>query len=68
MRINRDRFRELLEKERYSQTKLARDMGISRSTLTKIYNGRTGVGMKTFAKFQSHFPATKLKGVFESDD
>lgn len=60
--INKPMFKMVLERAGYTQTKLAKEMGISKNSLNNKVNGRVGITVAEASKM------CKILGVDDNDE
>lgn len=60
--INKPMFKMVLERAGYTQTKLAKEMGISKNALNNKVNGRVGITVSEAAQM------CKILGVEDNDE
>ena len=56
MTVNTEFLKEILAKRNWSMRKLAYKAGVSQATLSRVFNGKRGVGAKTFNAIRKTFP------------
>lgn len=64
MKPNVDRIKELMAVRRWSASELARQMGVSRSEITRLLNGKRNGGNKLISGLIKAFPDEPLESLF----
>lgn len=64
MTVNTEFLKEILAKRNWSMRKLAYKAGVSQATLPRVFNGKRGVGAKTFNAIRKTFPDIPLDKLF----
>jgi transcriptional regulator with XRE-family HTH domain len=64
MTVNTEFLKEILAKRNWSMRKLAYKAGVSQATLSRVFNGKRGVGAISFNAIRKTFPDIPLDKLF----
>ena len=64
MELNRRNVIELMKNNKWSPADLARAMGVSPATVSRILNGKRGTGKKVIAGLLNAFPDSSMDELF----
>ncbi|KGM99556.1 helix-turn-helix transcriptional regulator [Clostridium botulinum] len=65
MEINYLKIKELMEEKNLSQNQLAVKANVSKGTISRVLNGKRGVGRKVIVGFLRTFPDETLESLFK---
>ncbi len=68
MRLNTKFIKKLMSEKNWSEYKLAEKAGLSQATVSRILNGKRGIGMKTFTSLKKAFPEVAMKDLYFFDE
>lgn len=67
MNLNSDKLKELMEINGLSQNKLAVKANVSKGTISRVLNGKRGVGRKVASGLLRTFPSETIDTLFETN-
>ncbi|MEX0974298.1 MAG: helix-turn-helix transcriptional regulator [Bacillota bacterium] len=67
-RFSPERLRRALDESEMTQARLARKMGISRASLSRVLRGLRSPGSKFIAALKTAFPDKQMESFFDLDD